>query len=267
MSNWINDQLGRQVQVTKTPQRIVSLVPSITQTVADLAGINKLVGVTRFCTHPDKIRDLKTVIGGTKNPNIEKIDLLSPDLIIANKEENNLHDVEQMAEKYPVFVSNIQHPYSAIDLIEKLGFLFGVEKRARNYITIIEEKMAKLKKIRLEKSPRVLYLIWRKPYMSVGKDTYIHSILELCGLKNVMEQGNRYPTLDLNTINRHEPDIVLLSSEPYPFKKQHQNELEKVIHAAGVKILLVDGQPFSWYGTGMTKYLEFLEAWIKDLSA
>jgi ABC-type Fe3+-hydroxamate transport system substrate-binding protein len=224
-------------------KRIVSLVPSQTELLYDLGLNAEVVGITKFCVHPPEWRTLKTIVGGTKNVDHKVVDSLRPDLIIANKEENTREDVELLMMKYRVWVSDVATIEDAYKMMKSVGELTGT-----NALIVTGEIQKALSSLPSFEKRRALYLIWKKPWMTVGKDTFIHSMMSVAGLENVVK-GERYPKLTDEEIRLLDPEVVLLSSEPYPFKDQHVEEFKKILPAA--KVMLVDGEMFSWYGSRM----------------
>jgi len=247
------DQLGEKVYLDHSPERIISLVPSITELLFHLGLEQKIVGVTKFCVHPPAVKR-KQIIGGTKKFRFSTIDSLSPDLIIANKEENYKEGVDKLRKDYPVWVSDIGNLEDALSMISSVGALCQRERESNELVEEIKNRFENLE-IGLNKS--VLYLIWRKPYMTVGGDTFIHSMLSRIGLKNCFGDRRRYPQITVEDIRDLNPDLLLLSSEPYPFKQKHISELRPLLPK--IKILLVDGQLFSWYGSRLLESPGYFE--------
>jgi len=238
------DQLNRAVHVHQYPKRIISIVPSQTELLFYLGLDDEIAGITKFCTHPhNKVRS-KTKIGGTKQLNIELIKELRPDLIIANKEENEQYQVEELMNICPVWISDIDDLPGALNMIESIGEVVGRLTQAKALSQAIANEFNKLSNTPL--NLRVAYLIWRKPYMAAGTGTFINSMLQVCGLTNAFEQG-RYPEVSNEMLIDADPDVVLLSSEPYPFGEKHIAEIKHILPRA--KIILVDGEMFSWYGS------------------
>ncbi len=237
------------------PIRVVSLVPSITELLFDLGVGPSIVGRTKFCIHPEK--EVKTIqrIGGTKNVNIDLIAQLKPDLIIANKEENMKEQIEALAVQFPVLISDIQSPEDAFQLIEELGAIFKKEQTAQELNKNIKSGFEKLNVLRKRKA---IYLIWKNPYMTIGGDTFISKMMDMAGFENSYKTANRYPELTLQQMNESDVEFILLSSEPYPFTEKHVVELEQLF--PGKKVILVDGEMFSWYGSRMLKASIYFEA-------
>jgi ABC-type Fe3+-hydroxamate transport system substrate-binding protein len=239
------DQLGRVIEVGFPPCRIVSLVPSQTELLYDLGLEKEVVGITKFCIHPQQWYNSKTRVGGTKTLDIEKIKSLHPDLIIANKEENEREQIELLSDLFPVWMSDIYNLADSLNMITEVGHLVNATDRAEHLKTSIEKKF-NLPFYGDSHNKKALYLIWRKPWMGAGERTFIHDILTRLGLENVLK-NERYPEISKGELQRLNPQVVFLSSEPYPFKKQHVAEIAQLLPDA--KIVLADGEMFSWYGS------------------
>lgn len=239
--------------------RIVSLVPSITELVVHLGLEAALVGVTKFCIHPAHLRTTKTIIGGTKNLRLDSIRALNPTLILANKEENEREQITALANEFNVYTSEIANWNEAIDMIRRVGLLTKTSDKAHNLISQLTQAKNEYEAVRSSKNKHweALYLIWRDPWMSVGDDTFIHDMLGLAGFANSCGHLTRYPMLTDVEIASLSPNIILLSSEPYPFKENHIAELQKLVPKA--HILLVDGEMFSWYGSRMLHTFNYFE--------
>lgn len=240
------DQLLRTIDVPFSPQRIISLVPSQTELLFELGLDDRIVGVTKFCIHPAEAVKSKTIVGGTKNFWFDVIDRLKPDLIIGNKEENYEQGIAQLEKQYPVWMSDITDFESALAMIAGVARVTGVPEGGEKLIENIHQAF---KSIYGVSRRRVLYLIWH-PWMAVGTNTFIHSMLSRLGLSNVVEI-NRYPELTDEAIRQLNPEVVLLSSEPFPFKLIHEEKIRTLLPDA--EILYVDGEMFSWYGSRLLK--------------
>lgn len=230
------------------------MVPSQTELLVDLGLWDRIVGVTKFCVHPKGLKKEKTVIGGTKNFHFDKIESLQPDLIIGNKEENYQEGIEKLAEKFPVWMSDIYTLEDAYRMILGIGELTDTFSKANEIVSQIKHGLEKEFKLK----GSAVYLIWKDPLIAVGSNTFIDSMLEKAGFKNLINQS-RYPEIDLEEIVKLNPEFLLLSSEPFPFKEKHilffQEKLPKT------KIKIVDGEMFSWYGSRLLfagKYFEGL---------
>jgi ABC-type Fe3+-hydroxamate transport system substrate-binding protein len=231
--------------LTNAPKRIISLVPSQTALLHSLGLEEEVIGITKFCIHPREWFDNKTRIGGTKALNIDKINELQPDLIIANKEENVKDQVEMLAEKFPVWLTDVNNLNDAIQMITDIGSLTHKNNEAENINSRIIESFSSIKNT--EKLIPAVYLIWKNPYMTIGGDTFIHDMMEKAGFENVFGSKKRYPELTIDNLRQSGCKLILLSSEPYPFKEKHKEELESAL--PGVKAVVVDGELFSWYGS------------------
>lgn len=246
-----SDQLGRSIEINYPPQRIISLVPSQTELLFHLGVGDRVCGITKFCVHPPDWFKTKTKVGGTKKINLEVIDQLQPDLIIGNKEENDEAQIRQLCEKYPVWMSDIVDWSSAMQMITCVGDLVGESEKSEVLVHNIEVRFKNV----TQSSPRkTLYLIWKNPWMAAGKNTFIDTMLSKIGLVNAVEE-ERYPEMTPKRMTELMPEIILLSSEPYPFKEKHIEELHQIMPQA--KILLVDGEMFSWYGSRLLRAFDY----------
>ena len=265
MQKTFTDQLGNEVTINYPPKRIVSIVPSQTELLFDLGLDDEVIGVTKFCIHPIEKFASKTKIGGTKKLLIEKIRDLQPDLIIGNKEENTRDEVELLMQEFPVWMSDISNLEEAIAAIAKIGELVNREPEAAYLNHLINAGFTDLQTLAVEKKidKTVAYLIWKDPYMTAGKATFIDDILRKIGLNNVIEQS-RYPEIDLFQLQTLKPQLVFLSSEPYPFKQKHIDEIQSVLPNA--KVMLVDGEMFSWYGSRLVKAVQYFFEFQDQLS-
>jgi ABC-type Fe3+-hydroxamate transport system substrate-binding protein len=258
------DQTGRTIELNAIPRRIISLVPSQTELLFDLGLDQEVVGITKFCIRPAEWFYTKTRIGGTKKIHIDIIHQLQPDLIIANKEENVKEQVEELAHYYPVWISDITNLDNACQMIEQIGLLTGTIEKANSLITKIKLEFSKLECA--EEKARTAYLIWNDPYMTVGGDTFIHYMLEAAGFENVFKNRQRYPEITIDDLLIANCQLLLLSSEPFPFKQKHMDEIRQKLNDAGMvqtKIMLVDGEMFSWYGSR----LQYAPGYFKKLRA
>lgn len=242
------DKKGDSLRINNFPQRIVSLVPSQTELLFDLGLEDKVVGITKFCIHPEHWFRHKTRIGGTKDVKFDRVKALSPTLIIANKEENIKEQVEALEVIAPVHTTNISTLEEAYQMIQEIGQLTHTTAKADAIIQKIKTGFTTLSAQLNQQRPKTcLYLIWKDPYMSVGSDTFIHDMMLHCKLENVLANETRYPSITVEQIKRLAPEIILLSSEPYPFKEKHIADLQEQVPSA--TIILADGEMFSWYGS------------------
>jgi ABC-type Fe3+-hydroxamate transport system substrate-binding protein len=239
------DQLHRTISLHKTPRRIISLVPSQTELLYTLGLEEEVVGITKFCIHPAAWHRPKTRVGGTKNIQPDIIRSLQPDLILANKEENDRQQIEQLFPHYPVWISDIATLDDALEMIKKVGDL---TERTENALSLAKNiQQAFQTSITPSRSLRTAYFIWRNPWMVAGGDTFIQHMLERCGFINVFHDRGRYPTIQLEELVQKNCELVLLSSEPYPFREKHIDEIKNALPSAAIR--LVDSEMFSWYGS------------------
>ncbi|MDX5418351.1 MAG: helical backbone metal receptor [Hymenobacteraceae bacterium] len=253
--------MGRQITLQRLPQRIVSLVPSQTELLFDLGLGDRIVGLTKFCIHPSEKVKQKTIVGGTKNFKLEVIDGLQPDLIIGNKEENYEEGIAQLQTRYPVWMSDIYTLEDALKMIEQVGKLTGAEDKAQELTQGIAAGFGKLQP--LQPAIPAAYFIWRNPYMAVGSNNFIDHMLLRCGFHNVFADQPRYPEISPEQLQTANPQLILLSSEPYPFQEKHFAEFREICPQAKVKV--VDGEMFSWYGSRLLKAPQYLQTLINEL--
>jgi len=240
----VTDQMGFTLTLEAPPRRIVSLVPSQTELLFDLGLDNEIVGVTKFCVHPTHARKTRMIVGGTKKFDLERIIDLKPDLIIGNKEENYPEGINFLRERFPVWMSDIFTLDDALAMIIAVSTITGRQA--------LGEKMAgeiKLGFERLKPLPHLqtLYLMWHNPWMGAASKTFIHEIMSRFGLVNVLAGKERYPEFDEKSMVGLKPELVLLSSEPFPFGEKHQRHLRSLL--PGTKVMMVNGEFFSWYGS------------------
>ncbi|MGN6418880.1 MAG: helical backbone metal receptor [Pseudobacter sp.] len=260
------DQTGREIIINSLPQRIISLVPSQTELLYDLGLEQEVVGITKFCIHPQSWFRTKTRIGGTKNIKSDLIRQLQPDLIIANKEENVKEQVEALAADYPVWISDIHELEGSLDMIRRVGAITGQDEKGNLLADRIQGGFRELACL----LPRhgiipAAYLIWRNPWMTIGQDTFIHDMLTRCGVTNVFGHAKRYPEISIEELRDADCRLLLLSSEPYPFRQQHVEELQ--LQLPHTKIILVDGEYFSWYGSRLQGAPEYFRSlFTSDIS-
>lgn len=260
------DQTGREIEITST-QKIISLVPSQTELLFDLGLDEEVIGITKFCVHPQNWLRTKTIVGGTKNINIEKIKSLQPTLIIANKEENVKEQIEELGKHFPVWVTDVNDLDTALRMIASIGEITGLTNTAQKVIEEIAVRFDQLSESPFNQKPmsaaftqkpktknlkhNTAYLIWKDPYMTAGGDTFISNMLHHAGFQNIFANQNRYPQVTMEQLYLAGCQLLLLSSEPFPFQQKHIDELQQQLPLT--KILLVDGEMFSWYGSRLLK--------------
>jgi ABC-type Fe3+-hydroxamate transport system substrate-binding protein len=252
------DQMGREIDFNYPPQRIISLVPSQTELLYDLGLENQIIGITKFCVHPKSKVKAKTKIGGTKKIRFDVIESLHPDLIIGNKEENDKENITALEKSHPVWMSDIVTLKDALWMINTIGEVTGKTSESNT----INNKIVSAFKTVNKKRVRVLYLIWRNPWMGAGVETFIHNMLTEMGFVNVLQTA-RYPELTADQIKNLNPEYIFLSSEPYPFQEKHGMELKDNLPDS--KISFVDGQMFSWYGSRLIQAPQYFNRLLARL--
>ena len=264
----VRDDRGVSFMPLRRPFKVVSLVPSWTETLFDLGLTEEeIVGRTDYCVHPmDHVGRIEAV-GGPKDPDIQKIFRLQPDLIIADREENRREDIEQFEKHWTVsrvFLTGPTTVNEALQDVERLGRLFLSPKRARR---LVENVRAWRARVVSKDRGTVAYLVWQDPLMAASRETYIGDVLEILGYKNVMDRSTlkdlnqtastRYPTVTLERLILLRPATILLSTEPFPFREAHADDLRSRLYrldgpyAESVKIRIVNGEHYSWYGSRM----------------
>jgi ABC-type Fe3+-hydroxamate transport system substrate-binding protein len=258
----LKDQMNRTIRLEKFPERIVSLVPSQTELLFDLGLGDRVVGITKFCIHPNEWHKTKTRVGGTKNLHLDVIEKLNPDLIIGNKEENTQSDIAALEKKCPVYMSDIFTVEDALQMITDVGSLTGTDLVANKIVQAVKLDFDSY----TPQNKSVLYLIWAEPFMAAGENTFIGDVIRKIGMTNCIKDSNaRYPELSIDQIAELNPDVIFLSSEPFPFNDTHA---QKIAHHFSGKIEFVDGELFSWYGSRMTQmkgYFTNLFQRLKDI--
>lgn len=255
------DQMDRTIRLKSPPERIVSLVPSQTELLFELGLNNRVVGITKFCVHPKEWFINKTRVGGTKNVHFEKIAALKPDLIIANKEENTEAEIKKLMDLYPVWVSDIQTLSDALNMISDLGEITETSNKAA---TIIQKIRWNFQSLPTPSIKRAAYFIWQKPMMSVNHSRFINDMMQRCGLENVFAlEDSDYPKINEEQLRGAKPDLILLSSEPFPFQEEHKAYFQSICPKA--HIILVDGEFFSWYGSRLLLTTDYFKELAKEL--
>ncbi len=276
----VTDQMGRTVEVPERPSRIVSLVPSQTELLADLGLDEEVVGITEYCVHPEHWLQKKTIVGGTKNTVLKRVEQLEPDLIIGNKEENTKKKIEKLEENYPVWMSDVHDIPDVLDMIQELGGVTGRSEKAEELAERIGEGFERLQAHSGKEGTPTAYFIWKDPWMAAASDTFIDAILEASGHQNVFfppfpnkiqtridagKASSRYPSFELEDLKSLDPKRIYLSSEPYPFGEEHRKALQEEFPGAEVRV--VDGEMFSWYGSRLQKAIPYLEELLKEMPA
>ena len=245
---------------THTPKRIISLVPSITELLYSFGLEAETIGITKFCVHPTHWHKNKKRIGGTKNVQIETIQKLQPDLIICSKEENIQEQIDLLAADFPVLLTDVKNYDDALQMILTLGKICNKENEAVQITNTIQNNFSK---IIIKQKINAAYLIWKNPYMTIGGDTFIHDMLLKAGFNNLYENKNRYPEITIAELQAANCQLLLLSSEPYPFAQKHIKELQ--LFLPNTKILLADGEFFSWYGSRMVDAPQYFNTLLQSL--
>ena len=244
------DALGRSFDFPSPPQRVVSLVPSVTETLFDLGAGDTVVGITDFCIFPGKLD--RPRVGGTKKPDIEAIRALQPDLVHMNLEENIKRHARAIEAFAPVFVSEPKSVRDVIGLISTLGAIHGASARAAEFVRAIEAELANM--------PRDPFTfacpIWKKPWMWCGGDTYVSDLVSCAGGENVMASQKRYPVMTLDQLAALQPQIVFLPDEPYAFTQAEGRTIEERVDCRTIGPF--PGHYFTWHGTRTVKGLRFL---------
>ncbi len=256
MRRQFTDHLGRAVNIDRPLRRIVSLCPSITQTLFALSAGDRLIARTRYCIHPQPDVQVVPAMGGTRTIDVQRIASLQPDLVLADKEENPRDAVEALAERFPTFVVDVRSFDHALQTVRDLGALTENSAHADAMVGAIQQAFNRLDPVRPPLPTACL--IWRDPFMAAGGDTFINAMLQTCGLRNVcVSLPGRYPELSADHLASLQPRLVLLTSEPYPFLPTHIEELQEMIPAAS--ILLVDGRMLAFYGSSMIEAAGYLK--------
>jgi len=242
--------------------RIVSLCPSLTELVFDLGHGDELVGRTKFCIHPaDRVGAVEKV-GGTKDPKIDRIIELAPDLVLLNEEENRREDAETL--QRAGVRCHVSFPHTALEtaeMVRSIAAAIDARDEGERIARDIEERHERVIRAAAGRTPvRFAYLIWRKPWMAVNADTFVSALLADAGGQNVFaSQANRYPVVTPEELAAAEPDIVLLSTEPFPFKPSHADELARLSGVARERIQIVDGELLSWHGSRTPAGIDYAE--------
>ncbi|GKV66996.1 MULTISPECIES: helical backbone metal receptor [unclassified Sporosarcina] len=259
MKKEVTDHLGRTLLYEFPPKRIVTLCPGITETLFALGLEEEIAGRTRYCIYPEAAKKVHAV-AGTKDLNLEKIHAVKPDLIIMEKEENTKEMVETLSEFYPVYVAEVQTIDDAFRMITDMGTLTDRQQQADLLAADINQAFAELPAL---PAARVAYVIWKKPYMVAGRSTYINTLLQRIGfITPFAESADRYPAVTEEQFKEAKLDLVLLASEPYPFKEKQQRQFQDMLPDSSIQ--LIDGEMF-WYGARMLLSADYLQTFDFDL--
>jgi len=263
------DDLGRAVTLKGPARRIVSLVPSITETLFALGAGDSVVGLTEYCIHPAGGVADKARVGGTKNIDMNRILELKPDLIIANVEENRKPQVEALERsRLKVFVTYPKSIEGCIKMIADVAALCGADDRAGKLLDSIRTEARQARERAVRPAPGVVCPIWKSPYMTVNRDTFVDSVIVGAGGRNLFgDHADRYPTFELQELKALRPEIILLPTEPYRFTEPDLddfislgNDIPAVRHR---RLHIVQGELLSWYGPRLARALREISALIR----
>jgi ABC-type Fe3+-hydroxamate transport system substrate-binding protein len=263
------DASGAALPAHRPPRRIVSLIPSTTETLCALGLAEALVGITVYCREPADVVRTKVRVGGEKNPDLDKILALAPDLVVANIEENVREHIDTLRQwGIPVWVTYPRTVAEAIRMIRELGTVTGTDARAEALADELDRELARATdEIAGRPAVPLFYAIWREPWMTINQDTYIHDVLRICGGANVFAgHRDRYPAVTLEEVAARRPHVILLPDEPFRFRAIHRRDFGRfpeVPAVSGGRIHLVDGKPFSWHGPRIGEALRTLPALLR----
>ena len=254
----MKDQLNRPINLNKTPKQIISLVPSQTELLVDLGLEDVLVGITKFCVHPSRLKNEKAIVGGTKQVHFDKIEALRPDIILCNKEENTKGMIQELEKIATVHISDVYTIEDSLELIHLYGALFSKQDKAGALVKGIVEKKLEFDQF-IKKRPKktTVYFIWKEPWMVAARLNFIDELMRLNHFENYYGHLDRYPEVNLSDAQPESAELVLLSTEPYPFKEEHIDEVKAFFPQA--TILVVDGEMFSWYGSRLLKAFDYFK--------
>jgi ABC-type Fe3+-hydroxamate transport system substrate-binding protein len=264
------DGLYRELELKKAPKRIASLVPSITETLFTFGAGDKVIAVTNFCVEPVEALRTKAAVGGTKTLDVAAIKEAHPDLVIANAEENREEDIRQLVRAgIPTFVTFPRTVAAAINMMRQLAEMTGTMDKAAPILQEAEETLAEIRvESRARPRPRVFCPIWRRPWMTVGSDTYMHDFITVCGGRNIFaDRHDRYPRVELDEVARRMPEVILLPDEPYHFMPKHKEEFATRAYVPAVRdgrIHVVEGKTLCWYGPRITNGLRFINGLLQQ---
>jgi ABC-type Fe3+-hydroxamate transport system substrate-binding protein len=267
------DASGVALALPRPPRRIVSLIPSTTETLCELGLADALVGVTVYCSEPADVVRTKTRVGGEKDPDLAAIRALAPDLVIANVEENVREHVETLrAWGIPVWVTYPRTVAEGLAMIRDLGEVTGTQARAEAMLAELQPLYEDVLARSAARPPvDVFYAIWRNPYMTVNRDTYISDLLRVCGGRNVFaDRAERYPSLTLDEVASRRPQVIVLPDEPFRFRRVHLQDFAGYPDVPAVhdgRMHLVDGKRFSWHGPRVAQALRTIPALLFGTNA
>ncbi len=241
--------------------RIISLVPSITETLFHLDLSQHIVGITEYCIEPQPLVNTVAKIGGVKNPDFKKIMELNPDIIVCNIEENGYNNIKKLGSIAPLSLSDVKSIDDTTDYINKLGLIFNREEKAVNINNNIKNSLSRIVRYNTD----ILYLIWKAPFMSINRDTYISDVLHKFGLNNVCSHyKERYMKLSDKELLSLSPQLIILPDEPFEFTLSDRLELENMFDE-NVKVIMVDGKNTTWYGWRTSYGIDYLVSLFEKL--
>ncbi|MBL7993946.1 ABC transporter substrate-binding protein [bacterium] len=260
----ITDSSDQKIKFFESPKRVISLIPSITETLFDLGVGDAVAGISKYCIHPAEAVKGKRNVGGQKNPDFDEIAEIDPDLIILNREENKPEHIDYLSRRYKTWITYPKSVSDAEQLLLELGHVFGAESKASEFAEQIRNSVKQLRSNRMTKL-RTLYLIWRNPWMSINHDTFIHQVMDIHQLENVYrDHAQRYFNVTAEDIEAANPDVIILPDEPYHFLEKHKHEFSHLAVSAvkNERIFLADGTYFCWYGSRTAKASRYIQEHI-----
>ena len=266
----VRDDLGRWLELRDPARRIACLVPSITETLFALGAGDSIVAITDYCIHPKEGVRTKKRIGGTKNFAATALIKLEPDLVIANAEENRRHQVQSLEDAgLKLFVTFPKTVDGCLKMIADMGAVTGTGNVAQTMLSAIEKACANALSLAPARPPRVLCPIWKNPYMTINRDTYVDSVIRCCGGANLFtDAAERYPHFSLNEAARRLPEVVILPTEPYHFTEADKPDFremgDEVPAVKFRRIHIVEGELLSWYGPRLARALREISALIRE---
>jgi len=252
--------------MSQYPTKVVSLCPSLTELVFDLGAGDSLVGRTKFCVHPAGLVESVERVGGTKNPKLERIIELAPDLVLMNEEENRSEDAAVLRDAgIRVHASMPRTADETAQMVRSIGVALGRPREAESIASDIERRADRVRRTATQYPPvRYACLIWREPMMTISNDTFIAGLLSLAGGQNVFgSRAERYPSITAEELHRADPLRILLPSEPFPFQQQHAEELAAASGLPVERFVLADGEMLSWHGSRTPRGIDYAEAILR----